>query len=104
MSKIRASQAITLSTALALVALAFAPIGSAGSRGGFVDEVTISHTLESRGFSYGGRHVNVDNGFCLGLRRFGVRTADYIDSFTRFKCTASGADNHMYTVNVSITR
>jgi hypothetical protein len=69
----------------------------------FIDELQVSNTIESKGIAYRYGHVNIDNAACLGLRRYGVRTVDYSDTFWRFRCDADGADGHIYDVQISTT-
>lgn len=70
----------------------------------YIDGLAVGNSIESQGFSYNGRHVNVDNAYCSGLRRYGVQSSEYgLDKFWRFKCDATGADGHWYTLQVSTT-
>ena len=64
----------------------------------------MSQTLEARGAYYSGHKLAIDNAFCSGLRRYGVRTSAYgLDKYWRFKCSLIGSDEHSYTAQVSTT-
>lgn len=67
-------------------------------------ELWMGNIIEQRGLEYSGSRVAVDLASCIGLRRYGVRTTQFIDHFWRFRCTADGADNHAYDVQSSVTR
>jgi hypothetical protein len=99
----RLRQAIVL--ALAGAALSAVPATEAATSWShyYIDELTVDNTLESKGIEYHSRHIAVDNASCLGLRRYGVRTSDYQDTYWRFRCDVNGADNHFYDVQVSTT-
>jgi hypothetical protein len=95
-----------LLTVVAGVLLAL-PVTTADARVtgyGWADMLALGNAIETHGVYYGGRHKDIDNALCLGLRRYGVRTIDYEDYYHRFKCSLSGADEHFYTAAVLIVR
>lgn len=92
--------AILGTAAIAMLPTASASAGRPAS--GWGDELSLSNAVEAHGFTYRGRHVPVDSAYCQGLRRYGVQARDYQDYFHRFKCSANGADNHSYTLQVTI--
>jgi hypothetical protein len=90
---------------VAVVAVGLGIAASASASAGYVDELTLGNAIEAKGVTWAGRHHAVDNAFCSGLRRFGVRTSEWsMDKFTRFKCSLSGADGHFYTAQVAVSK
>jgi hypothetical protein len=89
---------------LAALTMSAGAIARAGYSAYYIDELTVSNSLEAHGVYYGARHVAIDNASCLGLRRYGVHTSAYgLDKFHRFKCDLNGANNHFYTAQISTT-
>lgn len=70
----------------------------------YVDQNTIDTKLETEGFAYKHRHVDIYSALCLGLRRRGVRTSETGSvMYWRFKCDVLGTNARFYTLNVSTT-
>jgi len=69
---------------------------------GWANEYDLGNYFEAHGFTYNGRHHDVDFGFCSGLRRYGVREAAYDDYFHVFNCDANTANGEFWTLRVKI--
>ena len=93
--------------AVMVVAVSIASAATpAGARlgSGWADMPTLANALAANGVAYHGRKLAIDGGFCLGLRRYGVRTVEHEEEFHRFKCNLNGADEHLYIASVVITK
>jgi hypothetical protein len=70
----------------------------------YTDELVVGNHFEAKGFTWGGRHHDVDTGVCSGLRRYGVQPNDYgLDKFWVFNCDAFTSDGSDYTLRVWTT-
>jgi hypothetical protein len=69
----------------------------------YVTELWLSNKIEAKGVRLGSRRIAVDSAFCLGLRRYGVRTSAYgLDRFWRFKCDVDTANGRFATVGYKV--
>jgi hypothetical protein len=97
-----------VSTLLVCVAsLVMAQVGAAQQervRPYYVTELKIGNVLESKGVFYRGRHLNIENAACTGLRYKGVRTSEFgLDRFWWFDCDLDAVNSHIYTAKVKTT-
>ena len=93
--------------AVCVASLVLAQVGSAHSaarRPVYVTELKISNVLESKGVYYRGRHINIENAACTGLRYKGVRTSAYgLDRYWQFDCDLDAVNSHIYEARMSTT-
>ena len=93
-----------LAVALSIAAVGVSNASAATSRH-YMDELALSNQLESKGFIYNNHRVAVDSAFCMGLRRYGVKTSEWgLDKYWHFDCTVSAANGHDYEVYVATTQ
>lgn len=99
---------IAIIAALVAACSCFATTASASSATTYrwyVDEIVPGNHFEAKGFTWGGRHHDVDSGFCSGLRRYGVQTSAYgLDKFWVFNCTVFTSNNEDWTLKVWATQ
>jgi hypothetical protein len=98
---------VSLLLAVCVASLVTAEASSAarqGYRPYYVTELKIGNTIESHGVYVRGRHVNIENALCTGLRYKGVRTSAFgLDRFWQFDCDLEAVNGHFYTARVSTT-